>query len=53
MMALANLLEHPTIGASTMSSPIGGKTLKRANKDLGRVLAIATLSGQAKGCDSS
>src|SRR5690606_30140820 len=31
-------------GASTMSSPIGGKTLKRANKDLGRVLAIATLA---------
>jgi len=44
MMALANLLEHPTIGASTMSSPIGGRTLKRANKDLGRVLAITTLA---------
>lgn len=44
MMALANLLEHPTLGAATMSSPIGGRTLKRSNKDLGRVLAIATLA---------
>jgi hypothetical protein len=44
MMALANLLEHPSIGAPTMSSPIGGRTLRRANKDLGRVLAIATLA---------
>ncbi len=44
MMALANLLEHPTIEASTMSSPIGGRTLKRANKDLGRVLAITALA---------
>ncbi|WP_353565458.1 hypothetical protein [Haloferula sargassicola] len=44
MMALANLLEHPAIGAATMSSPIGGRTLKRANKDLGRVLAVATLA---------
>lgn len=44
MMALANLLEHPEIGSATMSSPIGGRTLKRANKDLGRVLAISTLA---------
>lgn len=44
MMALANLLEHPVIGAATMSSPIGGRTLKRVNKDLGRVLAVATLA---------
>jgi len=44
MMALANLLEHPTIGIATMSSPIGGKTLKRANKDLGRVLAVTALA---------
>jgi hypothetical protein len=44
MMALANLLEHPTVGVSTMSSPIGGRTLKRANKDLGRVLAITALA---------
>ena len=43
MMALANLLEHPRTGPEEMSSLIGGRTLKRSNKDLGRVLAIATL----------
>jgi hypothetical protein len=43
-MALANLLEHPVIGPQTMSTKIGGRTLKRSNKDLGRVLAIARLS---------
>lgn len=44
MMALAHLLEHPVIGAQTMSTVIGGLILKRSNKDLGRVLAIARLS---------
>jgi hypothetical protein len=44
MMALANLLEHPTIDEQTMSTPIGGRVLKRSNKDLGRVLAISRLS---------
>lgn len=44
MMALANLLEHPRIGPEPMSSQIGGRTLKRSNKDPGRVLAIATLA---------
>jgi hypothetical protein len=44
LMALANLLEHPVIGPQTMSTKIGGRTLKRSNKDLGRVLAIARLS---------
>lgn len=45
MMALANLLEHPTIKPDTISgteSALG--SIKRSNKDLGRVLAIATLS---------
>lgn len=45
MMALANLLEHPKIKPDTMSTPIAGRTCKRSNKDLGRVLAIAWLTG--------
>jgi hypothetical protein len=44
MMALANLLEHPFIGDQTVSTSIGGRVLKRSNKDLGRVLAIARLT---------
>ena len=44
MMALANLLSHPTIVPDEMSSPFHGKKIKRSNKDLGRVLAITTLA---------
>lgn len=44
LMALSNMLAHPSIGPETMSSPIAGQSIKRANKDLGRVLAITTLS---------
>lgn len=44
MMALANLLHHPQIGSQTMSGLIGGRKIKRSNKDLGRVLALAWLS---------
>jgi hypothetical protein len=44
MMALALLLEHPTIRVETMRGLIGNRTIKRSNKDLGRVLAIAWLS---------
>lgn len=44
MMALANLLEHPVISAQTMSSLFAGRSIKRSNKDLGRVLALARLS---------
>lgn len=40
MMALANMLHHPTI-AETL---IVGTQLKRSNKDLGRVLALAYLT---------
>ena len=44
MMALANLLHHPAVGAQTMSGLIGGRRIKRSNKDLGRVLALALLA---------
>jgi len=45
MMALANLLHHPLIGTATISGGFFGATpVKRANKDLGRVLALAYLS---------
>lgn len=44
LMALANLLEHPKIGGEKMSGLIAGRAIKRSNKDLGRVLAIARLS---------
>jgi hypothetical protein len=45
MMALANLLEHTKIAQRTMSSLIAERAIKRSNKDLGRVLALARLSG--------
>ena len=40
MMALCNLLHYPSIRQET----IGGSTIKRSNKDLGRVLALAYLT---------
>lgn len=40
MMALANLLHHPVI----RPEPIQDTTDKRSNKDLGRVLALASLA---------
>jgi hypothetical protein len=43
-MALANLLHHPAIGPQTMSGLITGRSIKRSNKDLGRVLALARLA---------
>ncbi len=47
MMALANLLEHPAIGDATMSRGFANRIeIKRANKDLGRVIAIARLETQ-------
>ena len=45
MMALANLLEHRTVRPEKMSGLIEGRTIKRSNKDLGRVLALTRLSG--------
>jgi hypothetical protein len=44
MMALANLLAHPTVGVQKMNSLIGGRECLRSAKDLGRVLAFAYLS---------
>ncbi len=44
MMALANLLHHPSIGPQTMSGLMGGRRIKPTNKDLGRVLALALLA---------
>lgn len=43
-MALANLLHHPAIGKQMMSGLIAGRRIKRSNKDLGRVLALARLA---------
>lgn len=45
MMALANLLHHPNISPETMSGGgFGSNPVKRSNKDLGRVLALALLT---------
>jgi hypothetical protein len=46
MMTLPNLLSHPTIRPERMSQPIGGRTILRSAKDLGRVLTIAQLSAR-------
>lgn len=48
MMALANMLQHPSIGVEKMSGLIEGREIRRANKDLGRVLALAWLSGTGR-----
>lgn len=42
MMALANLLEHPTIKPDVVK----GTTTKRSNKDIGRALALAWLNAR-------
>lgn len=44
MMALANLLMHPVIKPERMSALFVGRSIRRSNKDLGRVLAIAYLA---------
>jgi hypothetical protein len=46
MMALANLLHHPVIGPELMSGMIRDRVIKRSNKDLGRVVALAWLAMQ-------
>ena len=45
MLALSNLLRNPVIRPDTMDALVEGRAIKRSNKDLGRVLAIARLSG--------
>lgn len=45
-MALSNLLHHPHIEEKKISALIEGRQIKRANKDLGRVVAMAYLSDQ-------
>jgi hypothetical protein len=44
MLALANLLEHPCIKPERMKASIAGRSIKRSNKDLGRVLALGFLA---------
>lgn len=46
MMALANLLHHPAIGDTLMGQLFGDRQIKRSNKDLGRVVALAYLADQ-------
>ncbi|HEX7902046.1 MAG TPA: hypothetical protein VF950_30075 [Planctomycetota bacterium] len=46
MMALSNLLSHPTLGVQRMSDPVRGRVILRAAKDLGRVLALAWFEGR-------
>jgi hypothetical protein len=46
MMALSNLLHHPNIGEQRMKEKIHGTSIKRSNKDLGRVIALAALRDQ-------
>ena len=46
MMALANLLENPKIKPAPMKGLIEGRQIKRSNKDLSRVLAIASLTAE-------
>jgi hypothetical protein len=45
MMALANLLSHPTVGADRIESG-SMRGLLRSAKDLGRVIALAYLTGR-------
>lgn len=45
-MALSNLLHHPHIEDKRMAIPMEGRLIKRANKDLGRVVAMAFISDQ-------
>ena len=44
MMALAHLLEHPELTPQLISKQIDDRKIKRCNKDLGRVLALAYLT---------
>jgi hypothetical protein len=45
LLALSNLLRNPEIRPETMEALVEGRKMRRSNKDLGRVIAIARLSG--------
>jgi hypothetical protein len=44
-MALSLLLEHQEVTPARILAPVQGRSIKRSNKDLGRVIALARLSG--------
>jgi len=44
LLALSNLLRNPEIRPDLMDALVEGRQIKRSNKDLGRVVAIARLS---------
>jgi len=46
MMALSNLLHHPGISDQVMSEMVASRKIKRSNKDLGRVIAMAFLADE-------
>lgn len=45
MLALSNLLRNREIRPDTMEALLQGRRIRRSNKDLGRVVSIARLSG--------
>lgn len=45
-MALANLLHHPSLSRTRIGGGFPGREIKRCNKDLGRVLALAYLANE-------
>lgn len=45
MMAMANMLHHPTVHPALISGDDYGRPIKRSNKDLGRVVTLAILCG--------
>jgi hypothetical protein len=47
MMALANLLSHPSLGSAMIGTLVEGRSILRSAKDLGRVLALAWLEGRS------
>ncbi len=48
MLALSNLLAHKKVGPETMSMLYRGRQIRRAAKDLGRVVSLAFLAGRAE-----
>jgi hypothetical protein len=48
MMAMANMLHHPTVHPALISGNDNGRPIKRSNKDLGRVVTLAILGGHGE-----